>query len=584
MKRYIVAMLLCIATLALANEWPFVEGMKVNVGTGPVVTDRVSIKPLVVSEPVWMTLERMTTKDRKNSEISVELEPNATQQALDMAKQIENLWNSGKYEEALNLFPELAKITDASKIAIGNSWRTPVPTYTQSKWGHDVRVGNRDSVLFSVLDIHRASGNLFAVLHLQGDGNTERWDVYLSTNGGQTWSETYDWWANFPIDIGATVLSNHIYISYAHQIYGRIRRCRASNGTPENFNNGQAFINVFTTTGTDSVNETALTGNQDFFNNRLYYVSMTKQRNLVYYWSDTAAISWTQVNTGVTNADRGLSASCNEGFANYFLLASYIVQGDTLHIDGRSTSWVNLARYYIGTSTDYTAVGGYQDTIISVFDFHGPLVVHCRYLTNYSGGTGTWYYGNVGGDTTTTAESPGLTTRAGGGTGIAYRYYTPTRQERYTWRRYVGGWSVPALVSDYEPYWNQPGIEYLGSSLYGVVYESWTTPTIRGAYFDRSDWIGIEEEKTQSLTSIGRLAPNPTRLLTNLSYALKKGGNVKIALYDVTGRVAKTLVNTQMNAGEHGLRIDAQNLPAGVYFVRMETPDGISSTPMTIVK
>ncbi len=586
MRRFLIVSLVCLFAVAMAEEFPYVPGMKVNLGTGDVRPDQETKVMDSYTDPVWKHLEKMTLVDRKNSQINIELEPQASQAALDLARQIENLWNGGSFEEALSRFPELGNLTDVGQMAIGNAWRVPIPTYTQSKWGHDVRVGNRDSVMGTHLDIHRASGNLLSVLLLDEPGNNWRWTMNLSTNGGATWIETYDWWASFEIDIGATVLANHIYVGYAHQTYGRIRRCRANNGASENFNNGQAFINVYTTTPPDSVNEIAITGNQDFFNNRLYYVSLTTQGNLAYYWSDSGAISWTEVTTGVTNGHRGLDAACNEGYADYFLLASYISQRDSVYIDGRSsTAWTHFIRYPIGSHSvyDYTAIGGWRDTIFGVFGFRGPVTYHCRYLTNYTAGGGTWFFGNIGGDTTTTSESPDATLRDGGGCGVVYRYYTATRQMRYTWRRYAGSWSTPVSVADYEPYYTKPAIEYLGSSVFGTVYHTWNTP-YRWAYFDRSDWIGIDEENTARLTQLGHLAPNPARLLTNLTYALKNAGNVKIALYDATGRVVKTLVNEQMNAGEHNVRISAQDLTAGVYFVRMDTPDGISSTPMTIVK
>ncbi len=583
MSKCLMILLMCFVVSAVAMEYPYVPGMKVNLGQS-VTRDYEMTKPLVVNEPIWKTLERMALADRLNSEISIELEPDASQAALDMASRIESLWNSGNFNEALALFPELAELTDANQMAIGNAWRTPIPTYEQSWWGNDVRIGNRDSVVVTALDIHRASGNLFAVLLLEGDGNAMRWDVYISTNGGLTWQETYDWWASFDIDISAAVLANHLYIGYAHQTYGRIRRCRASNGTQENFNNGQAYINVYTTTPPDSVNEIALTGNQDFFNNRLYYVSLTKNGNLAYYWSDSGAVNWNQVTTGVTYGERGLDATTNEGYADYFLVVSYISRSDSIYIDGRSTTWTNLIRYPInsGSAFDYTSVGAWRDTLFAAFGFQGPAAYHCRYLTSYNGGT-SWFYGNVGGDTTTTSESPDVTLREGGGAGVLYRYYTPTRQERYTWRRYAGGWTTPVSIADREPYYNKPSIEYLGSGRYGAIFTTWRTP-IRAAYFDRSDWLEVAEQTNKPLLQNIILAPNPSQTHTQLSYALKNGGEVRVTLFDASGRLINTLVNESKAAGKHTLRVTSQDLPAGVYFLQIETPDGVATKTMTIVK
>jgi hypothetical protein len=133
----------------------------------------------------------MSLKDRQNAQISVDLEVKANLQAVNTARQIENLWNSERFEEALALFPELEKNTDMNQIEIGISWRTPVPTTAPpTDWAEDVRIGNRDSVYLVSLDIHRASDNLFALL-VNYDSLDYWWSVNFSTDGGATWSETY---------------------------------------------------------------------------------------------------------------------------------------------------------------------------------------------------------------------------------------------------------------------------------------------------------------------------------------------------------------------------------------------------------
>ncbi|MCK4421321.1 hypothetical protein KAW48_05935 [candidate division WOR-3 bacterium] len=342
MKRCMLILLLSLTILVFAEEFPCVPGTETTPRTTPVKSDRVEEEPFIISEPVWKGLERMNQEERENSEISLILEKEASDQALQMAQRIENLWNSGEFEEALLLFPELEPLTDINEMAIGNAWRTPVPTEYESRWGDDVRIGNRDSVLVNVLDIHRATGNLFTILLLQGDGNTNRWDVYHSTDSGVTWSETYDWWANYQINsLSATVVTSHCYVAYlgnSSQNSARIRRFKTTDGTVDNFPDGSSWIQVFTTTSPDSIQEVAITSNQDFWNNRLYYLAITNQGSLIYYWDTQDAISWDEVLTGIGNADRGLDASCNEGFAEYFLLASYIDTDNVLHMVGRKSA------------------------------------------------------------------------------------------------------------------------------------------------------------------------------------------------------------------------------------------------------
>jgi hypothetical protein len=44
------------------------------------------------------------------------------------------------------------------------------------------------------------------------------------------------------------------------------------------------------------------------------------------------------------------------------------------------------------------------------------------------------------------------------------------------------------------------------------------------------------------------------------------------------------LIHESMNAGEHAVNIEARNLAAGIYFVKVDTPDGIGTKTMTIIR
>ena len=70
------------------------------------------------SQTVWTVLEQMNLEERQNSKINLVLESNATDEAWTKAHYIENLWNNGRYDDALALFLELKELTDVSKMAI----------------------------------------------------------------------------------------------------------------------------------------------------------------------------------------------------------------------------------------------------------------------------------------------------------------------------------------------------------------------------------------------------------------------------------------------------------------------------------
>lgn len=589
MKKYVIGMLVLVIGFALAEEFPYIPGTTCNIpGTTPIELDQTELKPFVSHEPVWKGLAQMSQEERENSEIELILEQNATDEALHMAYRIENVWNSGEFENALALFPELAELTDINEMAIGNAWRTPIPTQEQPDWGADVRIGNRDSVYICVFDRHNTTGNLFTIILLNGDGNTARWAVNFSTDGGQTWSETYDWWANYDLNsLDAVVVADHCYVGFGRgssQDQGFLYRFRVTDGTQENFPNGSSYIIVFTTTSPDLIAEVSLWANHDQFDNRIYYSAIISNGQVRALWDDPDATSWTEYTTNITNAERGLDAGWNQDNAARYHWLSYLSYNDSLHIHSvEAGTWSQRLQYAVGTPTDYTSVGAYRDTIIVFFDYRGAGV-YIRYLVTYDAG-GTWYYGTVD-DTTTTQESPDVTARRGGGTGVVYRFYASPRELRYAWRNYSGGWSTPVRTTEYAPYYNKPSIEYLDGGVHGVVYLSWTSPQYHAVYFTRSDWTGIVENKSKDLTShLVSLAPNPSRgSSTRLFFVVTNQGNVNISVYDAAGRIVKTLVNESKPAGDYSITMNNDNLASGIYFVRVETPDGVNTKPMTIIR
>jgi hypothetical protein len=69
--------------------------------------------------------------------------------------------------------------------------------------------------------------------------------------------------------------------------------------------------------------------------------------------------------------------------------------------------------------------------------------------------------------------------------------------------------------------------------------------------------------------SLGQNAPNPFNPITTIRYGLASDERVSIKVYDVTGRLAMTLVDEAEAAGWHEVRVDAKRLANGVYFYRM---------------
>ncbi len=467
----------------------------------------------------------------------------------------------------------------------------PHPVPLEDRWGNDVRIGDQDSIYEVELDIHRQSGNLLAGLLHQG--NNLYWlRIYFSSNGGVSWSHILGYGQSGKINSSSiTCLGNHFYVActYIDNHVVRLYRYNTTSGSPENFNNGQEYIDIFTTTGADTVKEIALVSDQDFLDRYMNLFAITNDGSLRYFYSDTAGINWYEVSTGVTNASRGLDACTNEGYSYYYAWATYITNSDSIQIDGFDFygNRTGIRTLFVGPNARFTSVGAYRDTIIAVYERSGTAVAYyCRYATSYNGGS-SWTWGIPGGeDTTYVACCPDVAARDNGGEGVIYAYNTgSSRRFRYTWRDYYGTWTTPVQFGDYQPPNNiKPAIEYLGNGVYGCIYVSYS-PIYGAAYFDRNDWTGIAENETYSAKSDKiKISPNPSNGITNIYFSIKKTGNVKLSLYDISGRLVRTIVNERKHTGAYTITLNQKELADGIYLVKMETPEGILTKTIAIIQ
>jgi len=77
--------------------------------------------------------------------------------------------------------------------------------------------------------------------------------------------------------------------------------------------------------------------------------------------------------------------------------------------------------------------------------------------------------------------------------------------------------------------------------------------------------------------------PNPFNPSTTIKYIVSEESNVKIKLYDVTGREVMDLVNDKKQPGYYTIKLNLSNLTSGVYFYRMITNTGYHSTKKLII-
>lgn len=80
--------------------------------------------------------------------------------------------------------------------------------------------------------------------------------------------------------------------------------------------------------------------------------------------------------------------------------------------------------------------------------------------------------------------------------------------------------------------------------------------------------INIKEE--ENINELKQNYPNPFSDATVITYRLAKTGRITLSLYDMNGKLLKTIINGQKDAGEHTAVLSARELAAGVYFYKLQ--------------
>jgi CubicO group peptidase (beta-lactamase class C family) len=90
--------------------------------------------------------------------------------------------------------------------------------------------------------------------------------------------------------------------------------------------------------------------------------------------------------------------------------------------------------------------------------------------------------------------------------------------------------------------------------------------------------------ETPGSTYLGQNYPNPFNPSTQITYYLNNPSTVRLDVYDLTGRHITSLVNGHKHAGIHHQRFHATDLASGLYVYRLQTPEGVHSRLMLLVR
>lgn len=97
---------------------------------------------------------------------------------------------------------------------------------------------------------------------------------------------------------------------------------------------------------------------------------------------------------------------------------------------------------------------------------------------------------------------------------------------------------------------------------------------------------GIEspDPEIPRMLSVGSNYPNPFNPTTVVPFTMPESGEVRLDVFDITGRFVGTFLNQQLNAGRHEVTVDLSGVSSGLYIYRLQALNQIVSGKMMLVK
>ncbi len=143
--------------------------------------------------------------------------------------------------------------------------------------------------------------------------------------------------------------------------------------------------------------------------------------------------------------------------------------------------------------------------------------------------------------------------------------------------RFVGPAHNQVVVNDTLDLWDTHGLR-VGAYILRMRLRDSANDTLdfdKGVYLNP---LGVELEP--ALTNLPRALdlshpfPNPFNRKTGVSFALPSPGRVTFKVYDLQGRLIRTLLDEDRVGGYYKAEWNAQDVPPGIYFLRLTAPQG----------
>jgi uncharacterized lipoprotein YddW (UPF0748 family) len=126
-----------------------------------------------------------------------------------------------------------------------------------------------------------------------------------------------------------------------------------------------------------------------------------------------------------------------------------------------------------------------------------------------------------------------------------------------------------------------------------LTYDPGVSATSGRLYFDdlrlvkkQTAVVGLDQQPIQlpKTVTLYQNYPNPFNPTTTIAYDVSSHQRVELKIYDMLGRVVKTLVNAYQEPGRYHVTIDASEFSSGTYFYQLKAGNMIQTRKMLLIK
>jgi hypothetical protein len=101
-----------------------------------------------------------------------------------------------------------------------------------------------------------------------------------------------------------------------------------------------------------------------------------------------------------------------------------------------------------------------------------------------------------------------------------------------------------------------------------------------------SDLLAIDNQDAVQNPVVPTLSafPNPFNHSLEIGFQLPKAGAAEVCVYNIRGQKLQSIEQRDFSKGNHKLSLDAGDLSAGVYLLRLKTAQGSITRRITLIK